>query len=380
MEFKNHYRGKLGFFLVILLLSGCQSPKVSEVSSSEPTPTISESRLSLYNAILEQANSEGGTLWKIKSVETVYSPDRQTAYLQQVTGNFWQDNELAVYLTAIEGEVLEDGEVIILRNNVVAKDLRNGTVIKADQLTWYPREDLLIVEGNLAGQNPNLNVTAKKAKYHTDTQQLELIGDVLANNLENSIQFKSPELRWNLGNQTLLVNSPLEIVRYNQEQVITERVIAEELEVDLIEHQAHFKKNVEFVSWEPIVQIASNSIIWNYQDNTLMADQPVQLIHQEEELTLTGNQGFVDLVAEVARLEGGVQGETTRNQAKLYASQLIWSIDSQEVEAQENVIYEQMEPYIYLTGDRAVGTLQDNNVVVTGDRSEQVITEIKPAF
>ncbi len=46
------------------------------------------------------------------------------------------------------------------------------------------------------------------------------------------------------------------------------------------------------------------------------------------------------------------------------------------MEATGNVIYEHADPQARLTGDKAVGTLSDNNIIVTSEGKNQVTTEI----
>jgi lipopolysaccharide assembly outer membrane protein LptD (OstA) len=48
------------------------------------------------------------------------------------------------------------------------------------------------------------------------------------------------------------------------------------------------------------------------------------------------------------------------------------------VEAEGNIIYEQQEPKFNLTGDKAIGTLEDNNIVVSSSSPDRVVTEIYP--
>ena len=309
-------------------------------------------------------------------MQTTYSPDRKVGYLDNVTGNFWENQELAIYLTAAKGQVIDDGNTIILTDNVVIRDIRNQTIITADELTWYPEQNLIILTANLTGQHPQFNVTSTMGKYHTDTQELELIGNIVGYSQESPVKFSSNQLLWKINEEKILINSPVEIVRYNQDDVITDKIVAKELAIDLALHQAKFKGNVEFISSEPAVQIASNSIIWNYQERTIIADEPVKLIHHDEQITLNANHGKIDLVTELAHLSQGVQGTTPRNQANLYASELIWSMNTQIVEAKGNVIYEQVEPYVHLTGDKAVGTIQDNQIVVSSEQNNQIVTDI----
>lgn len=363
--------------LLFFLLTGCQAESIPETSSNPNNGGVTESQLILSNAILEQANPAGQTLWRVKSVETKYSPDRQFAYLEGVTGNYWQNQELAIYLTAEKGQVIDDGEIIILTDNVIITDVRNQTVITGDELTWYTQKNLLILKGNLVGEHPQFNVTALMGKYYTDTQQLELSGDVVGYSQESPLKFSSNELLWQIESENILVNSPVEIVRYDEQAIITEKITSEKLEVDLDSHQAKFSNNVEFISFQPAVQIASNSLIWYYQERRIIADEPLKIVHHEEELTLIANQGELDLVTEIAHLSNGVQGKTPRNQANLYSQELTWAINTQIVEARGNVVYEQIEPDLHLRGDKAIGTLQDNNIVVTGNEESQIITDIK---
>jgi lipopolysaccharide assembly outer membrane protein LptD (OstA) len=137
-------------------------------------------------------------------------------------------------------------------------------------------------------------------------------------------------------------------------------------------------------SLEPPVQIAGNSVTWNLNTQMVTSDQPVKVVHRQQQVTLTGNRGQVDLKGKVARLVGGVQGVGTRNQSQLYANQVTWNIPTEEFDAQGNVIYhQQVDPPLHLTGSRAVGKFQGQTVVVTGGggasgSGSRVVTEIIP--
>jgi lipopolysaccharide export system protein LptA len=51
----------------------------------------------------------------------------------------------------------------------------------------------------------------------------------------------------------------------------------------------------------------------------------------------------------------------------------------QTLEALGNVIYQQSKsPKFNLTGERAIGILQNNSVIVTSDKKDRVVTEIYP--
>jgi lipopolysaccharide export system protein LptA len=81
----------------------------------------------------------------------------------------------------------------------------------------------------------------------------------------------------------------------------------------------------------------------------------------------------------MAWLTGGTQGMSQRNQATLFANNLTWNMADQTLEALGNVIYQQSKsPKFNLTGERAIGILQNNSVIVTSDKKDRVVTEIYP--
>ena len=94
----------------------------------------------------------------------------------------------------------------------------------------------------------------------------------------------------------------------------------------------------------------------------------MQIVHREQETTVTGNRGEVELEKQIARLSGGVEGESKKERAKIYAEEVVWNLATQRVEGEGNVIYSQAEPELTLTGSKAVGTLEDKQIVVTGGR------------
>ena len=72
------------------------------------------------------------------------------------------------------------------------------------------------------------------------------------------------------------------------------------------------------------------------------------------------------------------RGESDRNKATLYSNELVWNITSKIVDARGNVIYSQIDPELNLTGYKALGKLDDNSIVVTGNNGKRVVTNIIP--
>ncbi|AFY79419.1 MAG: LPS export ABC transporter periplasmic protein LptC [Hydrococcus sp. C42_A2020_068] len=370
-----------GGLLAILLLSlgACQQQREQpeKVDNNSSPASEPETRLVLNNATLEQSNNRGQPLWKIQVEKASYSPDRKMAQVSKIRGNLYQDGKVVLQVSADTGEIYRDGEQIFLKKNIIATDPRNGAVIRSEEVEWRPKEDVLMARQNLRGSNAKFNALAKEGKYYTRQERLELIGNIVATAKEPQLQLKTEHLNWNISQDKVIGDRPLTMVRF-QDKTVTDRVAADRGEVNLRIASTTIQDRVEFRSVDPPVQIAADTVTWNYRNRLVLSNRPVRLYHYTEQVTITGNQAQVDLAKEVARLKGGVRGYGSRNQAKLYSREMTWYVSSQRVEAVGNVIYEQADPQFNVTGDRAVGRLQDNNVVVSGNSQDRVVTEIVP--
>jgi lipopolysaccharide assembly outer membrane protein LptD (OstA) len=118
---------------------------------------------------------------------------------------------------------------------------------------------------------------------------------------------------------------------------------------------------------------------WNLQNQTVVSDQAVRVVHQQQQVNLTADRGQLDLQQRTFYLTGNVHGVGQRNQSKLDAEQLTWNIPTQAIMAEGNVVYDQANPPLHLKGPKAVGTLQGQSVVISGgETGGRVVTEIIP--
>lgn len=365
------------FIISIVTIYGCQASPSNQKESSSLNIQRLDTQLVLNNAVLEQSNSSENTVWKIKADSIVYSEDQKSATLNQVLANLLKDGKIILQISANLGEIQDNGNTIFLKDEIVASDPRNGSVVKTDEVEWRPQENLLLIKQKLTGINPNLVVNAAEGKYFTDRESLEIQGDVIATTQNPGLQLKSDRLVWDISLDKIKSPKDVRIVGYDQNEVVTEKLVADRAEVNLVEQTASLKKNIELISLQPKLQIATESLTWNYQERLGKTEQPVQILDRDRQISLTGNGGEINLQQQIAKLNNGVRGINLQKPSELYATQLIWNMDSEEIEAQGNVVYEQVEPEIKLTGEKAFGTLADNNIVVTSNGKKQVTTIIK---
>jgi LPS export ABC transporter protein LptC len=384
---------KLNLFWIIFV-SGLVACQASLPNS--PPQTSKESRLDtqlvLNNAILEQSNQQTSTIWKIKAANIVYSEDKKTATLDKVVGNLIKDGKIIFQISAEIGKVQDNGNVIILNKQIIASDPRNNSVIKTSAVEWRPQENLVLIKDNFTAIDPNLEVTAAEGKYFTDIESLEIQGEITATTKKPALQLMSDRLVWNIPQAQVKSPGSIQIVRYDQDEKITDKLVSDRAEVNLAKHTATLNNNIELVSLQPNLQIATDSLTWNYQERVGNTKTPIQILDRDypsdtlrdypsgtlrdRHLSFTGNQGEVNLQQQMVKLTDGVRGINQQKASKLYARQLTWKLDTKKIEAIGNVIYEQADPQVRVTGEKAIGNLEDNNIVVTSSNKKQVTSVI----
>ncbi|MBW4695031.1 MAG: LPS export ABC transporter periplasmic protein LptC [Lyngbya sp. HA4199-MV5] len=328
-----------------------------------------------FNAVtLEEFDNKGRLWWKVKAAQASYSKDKKIARLQQPTGEFFQDGKSVLQVKGQQGEVQQNGQTIFLRGKIVATDTRDGLVMKGDELEWQPRKDLVIVRNNLTGTHRQLKVAAKEGRLFTRTQRLELQGGVTAKATNPTLNFQSEHLIWQIKQQTLASDRPLQIDRFNK-TVLTDRATANQGVANLKAKTITLKQNAQIALADPPTQLASNNLVWDLQGQTVGSEELLTINNQQQQVSLSGNQGRIDLKSKMLYLEGDVRGVGAKNQSQLNSDRLNWNIVTQRFEADGNVKYQQGQPPLNLAGPRATGTLRDQNILVGGGR---VVTEFVP--
>lgn len=360
--------------VVWLGLAACQQTK-SETTDPPDAVERKETQLTLNNAVWQQSNQQNNTVWKIRAGNAVYGKNKQTAQLESVTGNLLQNGEIILQLSAERGEVRDNGNLVLLKDNIVATDTRNGGTVRGDVVEWQPTENLLLIRENLRGDRDNIQLTATEGRYYTDSETLELNGQVVVTTTEPSLQLTSDRLTWSLPKNIVNSKVPLQIVRY-QDNIVSDRLIADRGMVDIDNNTVTLTDNIEFIATDPQLQIATNSLVWNYQNRVINTDKPIQIIDRQNKLNVTGNSGKVDLNQNIAHLTAGSKSISEVNSAQLYARELIWNLDTEIVEAIGDVVYQQSEPRLNVTGNKAEGRLTDDSIVVTGGENSGQVTSV----
>ncbi|YAF98742.1 MAG: LPS export ABC transporter periplasmic protein LptC [Nodularia sp. CChRGM 3473] len=358
-------------------LAACGGKSPTNSQSNNASSSSEESNLTFFDVTLEQADEVGRPLWKVQAKKATYTQEKQIGQAENPYGELYQDGKAVYQIKAEQAEIKQDGKQLFLKGKILATDPSNGIVLQGNELEWRPQEDLLIVRNQLNGTHKQLQAVAQEARVKTREQRMEFSGGVVAKSADPQMQIRTEHLIWQIKEEKLIGDRPVQIDRYNNNQ-ITDRGKGDAAEVNLKTKIAIIKQNAQLDLVDPPTQIASNSITWNMNSETVATNAPVRVFQRAENVTVTANRGEMKIPQKVVYLTGNVNAIGQRQQT-LKSNQLTWYLDKKLLEAQGNIVYRQIDPPLNFTGETAVGNLQTENIVVKGGKSSgRVVTEIIP--
>jgi LPS export ABC transporter protein LptC len=372
----NWYYLPVNFLLIISLVAcGGKSPATSK--STDGSTSAQDSNLTFFDVTLEQADEVGRPVWKVRAKRAKYTKEKQIGQAESPYGELYQDGKVVYQIKAEQADIEQDGKQLLLKGKIVATDPSNGIVLQGNELEWRPQEDLLIVRNQLNGTHKQLQAVAQEARVKTREQRMEFSGGVVANSTDPQIQMRTEHLIWQIKDEKLIGDRPVQIDHYKNNQ-ISDRGRGNSAEVNLKTKIATIKQNAKLELLDPPMQITSNSMTWNMNAETVITNSPVRVFHSSENVNVTANQGEMKIPQKTVYLTGKVNAIGQRRQS-LQSNKMTWYLDQKLLEAQGNVIYRQVDPPLNFIGETAVGNLQTENIVVKGGGSRgRVVTEIIP--
>ncbi len=389
-----------------MILSGCGGGKKDPADNP-----ATENKLSIDNFSLEQSNAQGKLWWKMKAKKASYTIDRKVAQVKDLAGELYQDGQVIMRLTAQTADVIQNGEKVTLRGDVTTTETRNQLVVVSQELEWQPNQDLLTISKGVRATHPKAQMTADRGTYVSRQQRLELFDKIIAVAPAENIRLQTSYLVWDVDTANISGDKPVRIDRFKEGKQI-EQVNADSVSYNIDKQVAKLggSSRVKFTSieqamkveansatWEiqpnvvslqdkirfdgtkPLMRVTSNNARWNIKQQLITATNALEIFDQTEQATFTANSGSLDLAKNTAVLNGNARGSSTRNQAKIQAEKITWDITSQQITGKGQIRYQQTDPVLKVNGAEAIGKLQDQSVVVTGNGKDFVETLIIPS-
>ena len=366
----------LTLFLVIGLFA-CGNPSPHKPNRGDSSNQDTNSKLTFFGVALEQFDEVGRPIWKVKAKKAKYTKEKEIGEAQNPDGELYQDGKVVYTIRGETADIQQDGKQLFLKGKIIATDPHNGTILKGNELEWRHKEDLLIVRNQLNGTHKELQATAQEVRVKTREQRIEFAGKVVATSAYPQLQIRTERLIWQIKEGKLISECPIQIDRYKDNK-ITDRGQGNAAEINLKTKIATIGPKAELELIEPPMQIVSNSMTWNINQETVKANSPVRVFHQAENVTVTGNKAEVKILQKSVYLTGNVNAVGQHKQS-LKSNLLTWYLERKLLEAQGNVVYLQVDPPLNLQGATALANLQTDNIVVKGGSyNDRVVTEIIP--
>jgi LPS export ABC transporter protein LptC len=353
----------------------CRGRQPNNAASPSPSAQSNvDNTLTFNNITLEQADDAGKPQWKVKADQVIYSQDKKVGRIVNPDGELYEEGKPVYRIKAESGSLTEDGDQITLTGKVMATDIKSGAILRGDNLVWVPETGLLTIRGNVTGTHPQLNVTAAEARLNNKRRRMDASGGVVAVAKDPTLKLQSDRIAWRMDDRIVLSNAPVRVERLENGRVL-DVAVGQKAEVNLATKVATLQQNAGLELGTPPVRVTSSILLWDLKQSTVSSSEPITLVHRQQRVTVTANQGRMDLKKRIVYLRQNVRAIAQRNNSTLVSDRLTWDIPAEQFNAVGNVNYNQPNPPMNVKGPQAVGRLENQVIVVSGGR---VVTEIVP--
>lgn len=126
--------------------------------------------------IIITETKEGNKYFEIYGETGNYSNDHSIATLNNVIGNFYKQNKVAMSFQSSKGTYDENTGIITLYDNTYIV-LEDGTSLNTDKLTWYGNDKETVAEGNVViKKDKDMIATAQRGVIDAGYEKFRIIG------------------------------------------------------------------------------------------------------------------------------------------------------------------------------------------------------------
>ena len=156
----------------------------SNFNRSQLKNSENEQKVDALGIIITETK-EGKKYFEIYGENGNYSNDHSIATLNNVIGNFYKDNEVAMSFQSSKGTYNENTGVITLYDNTYIV-LKDGVSLKTDKLIWSGSDKETVAEGHVIIKKDNeMTSTADKCIIGAGYDKFKIIGNTTTKIFEN---------------------------------------------------------------------------------------------------------------------------------------------------------------------------------------------------
>ena len=294
----------------------------------------------------------------------------QTVDFSNIRGSFYQNGIIRYRLHAQQGQIDQQSKFIQLQGPIVLEDVRHQYQVKSQNIQWHPQTGQLMAQTDVILEHPQIKIQGQRLQASTQTHQAKIIGEVTMTLPEQGVQLQADQITWlpqmqttqARGNQTTAPT--LRPIPQRSRSFSWQQAQAQQMDLDLQSQQLLLTGAVAIALNQPQMQLNSQKVIMHLGEQQWHSPHLLQVQYQG--ITATALQGWLDLPQQQIQLQDQVKIKGLPHQARLQTQKLTWHLLTQQLEAKDNVVYQQHSPWISLIGSRAMANIDHQTLEVHG--------------
>ncbi len=207
---------------------------------------------------------------------------------------------------AQEARLFDKDRRLELSGNVVAVTTNPNLRLKTNALIWRIDQQKVLsnvpVEAEkLVNGQPTDTARGDRAEVNLQTQVAVLSNNAVVNLIDPAVQAVSNRLTWNLNQNTLQSDAPINLLDRQQQVTLT----ANRGRLDIQPRIATFQGNVQANSQRNQSQLFANTLTWNLSTKELQAQGNINYRQTNPSLNVRGNQANGSLDNRTIVISGG---------------------------------------------------------------------------
>lgn len=358
-------------------LGGC----FSRINRDQGAPALVVRRLQL-----EQRDETGQPLWDLRSPEARYDIAGRRAEASNLSGTLYVGGQPRYRISANRGLVIDDGAEIRLDSEARITTIEGEPIeVSARRMRWWPRRQLVELEGAPRGQQGQDRLTSRQARFLLDQQKLELKGTPTLEHWNRAADLhqrppRPAELRlelpqqldWFLASGDLLAAGPIRGQRL-QPKGQPQTFEAADLRGNSRQRQLRLGGPVRFHSPSEAGELRGGELQADLRRRNLTSSRP--FAGRMQELELTGSSLAVDLDAATLTINSGCR--LTQPQQQLTAQTCVWNWREKLFSASGNVRLTRSQNHQITRSERLNGRLGKDGWLTFSDPRGRVHSQIQ---
>ena len=137
--------------------------------------TLGKQELTIQNLLITETH-EGVKSWEMFAEAGYYDNKNQVAVLNDIVGNFYQNNEVVASFESARGTYNQQKQEIVLYEKTLIA-YKDGSNVSANRMSWAGKNTSVYADGNVRLELPSkVVVHAQRAVLNPEFNKLEVFG------------------------------------------------------------------------------------------------------------------------------------------------------------------------------------------------------------